>query len=79
MVVFVYVMFGIVMGYYLGFVKFVFESRSYWYFKVFLIIFMFLYGFYDFVFMLNVYGVFVIVGIYEIILFVYCLKLIKRS
>jgi RsiW-degrading membrane proteinase PrsW (M82 family) len=72
-------MFGIVMGYYLGFAKFAPESRSYWYFKVSLVIPMLLHGFYDFVLMLNVYGALAIVGIYEIILFAYCLRLIKRS
>ncbi|WPX09773.1 PrsW family intramembrane metalloprotease [Anaerocellum danielii] len=72
-------MFGIVMGYYLGFAKFAPESRSYWYFKASLIIPMFFHGFYDFVLMLNVYGALAIVGAYEILLFAYCLRLIRKS
>lgn len=72
-------MFGVVMGYYLGFAKFAPGDKSYWYFKVSLIFPMLLHGFYDFVLMLNVYGALAIVGIYELLLFTYCLRLIKRS
>jgi len=72
-------MFGIVMGYYLGFAKFAPESRSYRYFKASLVIPMLLHGFYDFVLMLNVYGALVIVGVYEILLFAHCLRLIRKS
>lgn len=72
-------MFGVVMGYYLGFAKFAPEDKSYWYFKVSLVFPMLLHGFYDFILMLNVYGALIIVGIYELLLFTYCLKLIKKS
>lgn len=72
-------MFGIVMGYYLGFAKFAPPTKSHMYYQVSLIYPMLLHGFYDFVLMLNVNGATLIVGIYEAILFIYCLRLIRRS
>ncbi|MEZ0537210.1 PrsW family intramembrane metalloprotease [Caldicellulosiruptoraceae bacterium PP1] len=72
-------MFGIVMGYYLGFAKFAPPSKAYFYRQVSLIYPMILHGFYDFILMLNVEGAIYIVGAFEFFLLLYCFKLIKQS
>jgi len=72
-------MFGVVMGYYLGFSKFAPSNKAYLYYQTSLILPMIFHGFYDFILMLNLESSQTIVIIFEIALFLYCLRLIKQS